>query len=104
MKKGSILTSLLLLFLCGAAQYDASKINKKSVQLYQNAMERIDEGNYASAAGMLLQAVELDKNYVDAYLSLGGIYGKLKAHKTAVSNYEKAFELDSNYTLEYKFQ
>jgi outer membrane protein OmpA-like peptidoglycan-associated protein/Tol biopolymer transport system component len=67
-------------------------------------MDRIEDGNYTMATGLLLKAVEIDPGYVDAYLSLGGLYGRIKNHKTSVQYYEKAFALDSNYTIEYKFQ
>jgi len=89
-------------FLSSFAQYDPGKINKKAVQLYNQALERADDGNLASAAGLLLQAIETDKNYVDAYLSLGSVYGKLKSYKSSTQYFEKAFALDSNYTLDYK--
>ncbi len=84
------------------AQYDPGKINKKAVQFYNQGIERADDGNLASAAGLLLQAIETDKNYVDAYLSLASVYGKLKNYKSGTQNFEKAFALDSNYTLDYK--
>jgi hypothetical protein len=41
--------------------YDPSKINKKAVQLYSQAMERTQDGNLTLAAGLLLQCVNLDK-------------------------------------------
>jgi outer membrane protein OmpA-like peptidoglycan-associated protein/tetratricopeptide (TPR) repeat protein len=84
------------------AQYDPAKINKKATQLYNQAMERVDDGNLASAAGLLQQAIEADKNYADAYLAVAGIYAKLKSYKSSVTNYEKAIAIDTNYTLDYK--
>ncbi len=65
-------------------------------------MERAQDGNLTSAAGLLQQAIETDKNYVDAYLSLAGVYGKLKSYKSSSKYYEKAFAIDSDYTIEYK--
>jgi outer membrane protein OmpA-like peptidoglycan-associated protein/tetratricopeptide (TPR) repeat protein len=87
---------------CIYAQYDPSKINKKAVQLYSQAMERTQDGNLTLAAGLLLQCIDVDNNYVDGYLSLGGVYGQLKNYKSSTEYYEKAFALDSNYTIEYK--
>ncbi len=84
------------------AQYDPGKINKKAVALYTQAMERIDDGSLTNAAGLLQQAIEADKNYVEAYLAIAGIYGKLKNYNSSIANYEKAFAADSNYTLDYK--
>lgn len=84
------------------SQYDPSKINKKALQLYNQAMDRLESGNLPNATGFLLQAIETDKNYIEAYLALAGIYGELKNYKTGVLNFEKAFNIDSVYTLDYK--
>jgi outer membrane protein OmpA-like peptidoglycan-associated protein/tetratricopeptide (TPR) repeat protein len=93
---------LLLITHCAFAQYDPEKVNKKAVQLYSQAMERTQDGNLTMAAGLLLQCIEIDKKYVEAYLSLGGVYGQLKNYKSSAEYYEKAFVLDSDYTIEYK--
>ena len=84
------------------AQYDPSKVNKKAQQLYQQAIERAQDGNLTNAAGLFLQCIELDKNYLDAYLSLAGVYGQLKNHASSVRYYEQAFAMDSDYTAEYR--
>jgi outer membrane protein OmpA-like peptidoglycan-associated protein/tetratricopeptide (TPR) repeat protein len=85
-----------------AQPYDPSKVNKKAVQLYGQAMERANDGNLALAAGLLLQCIEIDNKYLEAYLSLAGVYGQLKSYKSSVEYYEKAFVLDPDYTMEYK--
>lgn len=82
--------------------YDPQKVNKKAQQLYQQAIERAEDGNLTHAAGLLLQCIEVDKGYVDAYLSLAGVYGQLKNYKSSLDYYEKAFRLDSNYTFDYR--
>jgi|CXWL01.1.fsa_nt_gi outer membrane protein OmpA-like peptidoglycan-associated protein len=102
MKKLLLFTSSFLILQSCFSQYDPAKINKKAVQLYNQAMDRIDDGSLTNAAGLLLQAIETDKNYVEAYLTLASIYGKLKSYKSSTANYEKAFAVDSNYTLDYK--
>jgi outer membrane protein OmpA-like peptidoglycan-associated protein/tetratricopeptide (TPR) repeat protein len=98
------LLASLLIFLSGFAgfgQYDPGKVNKKAVQLYNQAMERVDEGNLPSAAGILQKAIETDQNYADAYLALAGIYARLKSYQSSVTNYEKAIAIDPVYTLDY---
>jgi outer membrane protein OmpA-like peptidoglycan-associated protein/tetratricopeptide (TPR) repeat protein len=86
-----------------AQTYDPSKVNKKAVVLYNQAMERAQDDNLTLAAGLLLKAIETDTKYLEAYLSLAAVYGKLKSYKSSVEYYEKAFTLDSVYTLDYKF-
>jgi tetratricopeptide (TPR) repeat protein len=102
MKKLLLFTSSFLIIQSCFSQYDPAKVNKKAVQLFNQAMERIDDGNLTNAAGLLLQAIETDKNYVEAYLALASIYGKLKSYKSSIANYEKAMAIDSIYTLDYK--
>jgi outer membrane protein OmpA-like peptidoglycan-associated protein/tetratricopeptide (TPR) repeat protein len=103
MKKLIILFAACFSFYISYSQpYDPSKINKKAVQLYNQAMERANDGNLALAVGLLQQCIETDSRYLEAYLSLAGVYGQLKNYKNSVSIYEKAFALDSNYTIDYK--
>jgi Tfp pilus assembly protein PilF len=83
--------------------YDPSKINKKAIALYNQGMERAENGNLTMAAGLFAKAIETDNRYVDAYLASAAVYGTLKSYKTGIDYYEKAFALDSNYTIEYKF-
>ena len=98
----------LLFLLCYSSlqpsfsQYDPGKIGKKAIAFYNQARERAEEDNYASAAGLLLQAIDADKNYVDAYLALASIYGKIKNYTSSTQYFEKAFTLDSTYTIDYK--
>lgn len=84
------------------AQYDPGKINKKSVALYTQALEKAQAGNFKDAIDLFNESINIDAKYVDAYLSLGGVYGEMKNYKASTDNYEKAFVLDSNYTNEYK--
>jgi outer membrane protein OmpA-like peptidoglycan-associated protein/tetratricopeptide (TPR) repeat protein len=102
-KKLPVTCFAVLLFISSAAQpYDPSKINKKAVALYNQALERANDGSLTNAAGLLKQAIETDKTYIDAYLALAGIYGKIKNYQSSTANFEKAFALDSNYTVDYK--
>ncbi|HEY6502596.1 MAG TPA: flagellar motor protein MotB, partial [Chitinophagaceae bacterium] len=85
-----------------AQPYDPGKINKKAVQLYNQAMERANDGNLTFAVGLLQQSIETDNKYVDAYLALASVYSQLKNYKNSADNYEKAFVLDTAYTIDHK--
>lgn len=96
---------ILCLFLFSAsasAQYDVSKINKKALAAYNQALELAQNGQYNQSISALQQAIQHDSKYIDAYLSLAGVYGQLKNHEQSVAAYEKAFPLDTAYTAEYK--
>ena len=98
---------LFLLFLIGMwrtsfSQYDPTKINKKAVESYNKAMELAQDMKYDAAINALKQSVQQDPNYIEAYLSLGGIYGQIKNYKESIHYYEQAFVLDSNYTSDFR--
>ena len=96
------LTTYILLHSSFSQPYNPDKVNKKAVALYNQAMERAQDGNLTNAAGLLLQCIEIDNKYIDAYLSLAGVYGQLKNYKTSAGYFEKAFVQDTDYTIEYK--
>ncbi len=82
-------------------QYDPSKINKKAIADYNAALEKAQDGHFDLALGLLQQAIEKAPEYVDAYLSMAGIFGQLKNYEQSTLWYEKAFSLDSTYTADY---
>ncbi|MBL7730060.1 MAG: PD40 domain-containing protein [Chitinophagaceae bacterium] len=84
------------------AQYDPQKVNKNAMSLFEQAIQRSEQGSLASTAGLLQKAIEADKNFLDAYLALASVYAKLKNHNSSIVNYEKAFAIDSNYAIDYK--
>lgn len=100
----SSFTFCLLLFACNvsAQNYDPSKVKKKAVQLYNEALDKAADDNLVLAENLFLQSIEIDNKYVDAYLSLAGVYGQMKNYQSSVDYYEKAFALDSDYTVEFK--
>ena len=85
-----------------SAQYDASRINKKAVESYNRGLEYAQDGNFREAVKWLLESVQKDPNYIEAYLSLAGVYGQMKNREQSVVFYEKAFRIDSNYTSDYR--
>jgi outer membrane protein OmpA-like peptidoglycan-associated protein/tetratricopeptide (TPR) repeat protein len=86
-----------------AQPYDPSKVNKKAISFYEQARERAEAGNLASAIGLLQQAVQTDARYVDAYLGLAKVYQELKNYRNSVLNFEKAIAIDSNYTINFRY-
>jgi outer membrane protein OmpA-like peptidoglycan-associated protein/tetratricopeptide (TPR) repeat protein len=100
MKNLRIVFSFLLLIIYNTvlAQYDPNKINPKALEAYNKGLEKATEGKYQDAVESIQEAIRRQPNYVDAFLTLGGIYGQMKNHELSIANYEKAFAIDSNYT------
>ncbi|HYK54975.1 MAG TPA: OmpA family protein, partial [Flavisolibacter sp.] len=92
----------LLFTFSSFAQYDPSKINKKAIEAYDKGIGKAQAGNYKDALEFLQEAIQKDGNYVEAYLSLAGVYGQMKDYRQSTVFYEKAFALDSNYTSDFR--
>src|SRR6201994_2267360 len=103
MKNQRILLLACLLAIVGQtrAQYDPDKVNKKAAQLYSKALELAQNDDFKGGIESLKQAVGIDKNFEDAYLSMAGMYGELKDYQNAIENYEKAKAVDSAYFKDY---
>jgi outer membrane protein OmpA-like peptidoglycan-associated protein/tetratricopeptide (TPR) repeat protein len=102
-----LFNSIFFLFLVSSsttalAQYSPEKINKKAIEAYNKGIEKAQDGKYKDALEALKEAIERDVKYVDAYLSIAGVYGQMKAYDNSTLFYEKAFALDSNYTSDYR--
>src|SRR5689334_17654358 len=85
-----------------SAQYDVSRINKKAIEAYKKGMEKLQNNDFKNAIPFFQDAIQKDGNYIDAYLSLAGVYGQLKNYQESINSYQKAFLLDSNYTSFYR--
>jgi outer membrane protein OmpA-like peptidoglycan-associated protein len=85
----------LLIGLSATAQYDPGKVNPKADKAYEDALEKYRDGLLKEAIVSLKKAVDLDKNFLDAYLFLGDIYSDLKDYSTAVSMYETGRSIDT---------
>ena len=73
------------------------QVNKKALNLYNQALSKASDGQYEEGIKMIREALKLEPKYIDAYLTLGGIYGELKDYRRAVESYETARSIDSTY-------
>ena len=95
-------TGALFIFSLLPAQNDKSKINKKALESYAKAQEKAENGKYPEAIDALREAIQRDAKFIDAYLSLAGVYGEVKNYGESIRYYEQAFAMDSNYTSGYR--
>jgi tetratricopeptide (TPR) repeat protein len=81
--------------------YQPEKINKKAIKYYDQAVEYLRDNSLPESIPFLRKAIAADSNYVDAILSLAGVYGQLKKHELSVYNYEWAKRKDTIYFKQY---
>lgn len=87
----------LIPFTAFSQNYVPEKVSKKAVDTYQKAIELMGYGELNQAIPVLEKAISYDKNFLDAYLSLAGVYGEMKNYAKALDYYEKAKSIDSVY-------
>ncbi len=84
-----------------AQWYDPEKVDHNASTIYNLANNKAQGEEYATARRMMNEAIKIEPKFVDAYLSLAGIDASMKNYSLAVSNFEKAFALDSVYSNYY---
>lgn len=75
------------------AQLPLATKNRKAIELYTEADNFRVRGQFSQAIGLLNQAIQKDKNFVEAYYRLGIIYMTLKDFPSAIRNFEKGLGL-----------
>lgn len=92
---------LPILFLISTSLFAQSDVaattNKKAAEVYEKAMLQLRDGLIKDAIPLLGKAIEYDPKFVDAYLSLAGVYGELKNYQKSVDLYDKARSFDTAY-------
>ncbi len=89
MKHTLFLLLVLAAFGSKAQTYNPDKINKKAIDAFERGLVNLRDGYIKEAVPLLKRAIEIEPNYVDAILSLGGTYGELKDYQAAIAQYEK---------------
>lgn len=78
--------------------YDPEKVNKKAAATYAKAIDLLQNDELRNAIPIINDALRQDPKFVDALLSLGGVYGQLKDYDNSIIYFQKAFAIDSAYT------
>ncbi|PJE45775.1 MAG: flagellar motor protein MotB [Sediminibacterium sp.] len=98
---------VLILFAFGfysclfAQQYNPDKVNQKALALYDKAIGLLKEDELKKAVPILLECIQMDTNFVDAYLSIAGVFGELKQYKRSIQFYEIGKAKDPVYFMPY---
>ncbi|MEO5783063.1 MAG: OmpA family protein [Ginsengibacter sp.] len=102
--KNFILTSYILFltsYTTNAQWYDPYKVNAKATDIYLQAIANANNSNFPVAIKMINDALKIDPKFVDAYLSVAGMYADIKNYAASINNFEKAFSMDSVYAKSY---
>src|SRR5688572_27363479 len=78
------------------AQTELSTKSKKAIELYTLADNFRVRGQFEEALNLLTQAIEKDKNFVEAYYRRGLTYFSMKQYPNATRDYEKGLSLTSD--------
>jgi OmpA-OmpF porin, OOP family len=79
-----------------AAQGELSTKSKKAIELYTSADNFRVRGQYDEALNLLLQAIEKDDKFVEAYYRIGITYFSMRLYSKAIENYEKGLSHTSD--------
>jgi outer membrane protein OmpA-like peptidoglycan-associated protein len=85
-----------------AQTYNPENVSSKAAKLYAKSLAQIADGTLKEAIETLKKTISTDENYLDAYLSLAGVYGEMKDYNSANANYEIVLKKDTVYTNIYR--
>lgn len=92
------LVIFVLLIVAGSAtgQAPLSTKNKKAIELYTQADNYRVRRQYREAVALLNEAIEKDKNFMEAYYRLGLVYFNMRSYPKAIEQFEKALSLTND--------
>ncbi len=88
----------LISYFTNAQWYDPLKVKTKATDIYLQGITQAQNGKYTTAIKFINDALKIEPRFVDAYISLGGVYADLKNYNESVTHYEMALALDEVYT------
>lgn len=94
-------TLILWPTLSRAQWYDPEKVNRKAREIYEQAYNKAVEGDYNASLQLLESALQAEPRFVEAYLSRAGIHADMKDYRGSVTDFRKAFGLDSVFSSTY---
>ncbi|MEY4380640.1 MAG: hypothetical protein RJA92_20, partial [Bacteroidota bacterium] len=83
------------------AQTPRQSTNPKALKKYNEALVALENNRSTEGIALLANVLQIDSNFIDAYLSLAGAYGNSKQYKKAIIVYERARLKDSIYFTPY---
>jgi len=101
-KAGLVFICMMGLHSLTAQVYQPDQVAAKAVSLYEEAINWLEDQQLHKGIELLKSSIRIDTNFVDAYLSLGGVYGQLKKYDSSVYWYLRAQKKDTAYFTIYQ--
>jgi OmpA-OmpF porin, OOP family len=92
----TLFVSLILLPFQGLTQAELSTKSKKAIELYTLADNFRVRGQFTETLSLLDQALDKDKNFVEAYYRRGLTYFSMKQYSNALQDFEKGLSLTND--------
>jgi tetratricopeptide (TPR) repeat protein len=73
---------------------DDDKRSAEAVKWFRKGYDEWEKGNYEKAIEYYTKAIELNPEYLAAYINRGTVYHDIKEYKTAIKDYDKAVEIN----------
>jgi OmpA-OmpF porin, OOP family len=96
MKIRFLFFAFMMVAAAAAGQATLSTKNKKAIELYTQADNYRVRRQYPEAIGLLTEAIEKDKNFMEAYYRLGLVYFNMRTYPKAIEQFEKALSLTND--------
>ncbi len=92
-----ILAFILIGLLASAQSPRLSSKNKKALNSYALALDAYDRYDVVKAENHLLRAIQADKRFVEAYLTLSQLYQETNRNAEAIASAQKAIAINPNF-------
>src|SRR4030042_4968923 len=92
-----IILGLAFVLVIGNSQPPLSTKSKKAAEYYMNAIEQLNLLYYDRAAYFLINAINIDPDFIDAYFLMGQVYADKLQDSLAIVYYKKGLSLNPDY-------
>jgi outer membrane protein OmpA-like peptidoglycan-associated protein len=98
MKKYLTIFLIVLLFFCSVSAQDGYHTrSKKAVGLYEKAGREYNLFNYDESIRLLIQALKIDKRFIEGWLLLGQVYSDADRPEQSIHAYNTAISIDPEF-------
>ncbi|MBA7529573.1 hypothetical protein ES705_21771 [subsurface metagenome] len=87
----------ILLSQIASAQKTYKTESKRAIKFYEEGLKSYRLSFYSAAENMLMAAIEVDKDFQDAYLVLAEVFWEQSNYKLAINNYNQGLSIDPAY-------